>query len=132
MADTKYFQAIGRRKTATAQVRLFPGGSGAITVNDKPFSDYFTTPMLRMVVERPLKEAGKLQAVNVTVRTLGGGPKGQADAVMLGIARALVMYEAELKPALKAHSLLTRDPRKKERKKFGKHGARRSPQWRKR
>lgn len=128
----KYIQSIGRRKTATAQVRLFPSGSGTITVNDKPFNEYFTTPMLRMVVERPLKEAGKLTSVNVTVRTLGGGPKGQADATMLGIARALIALEAELKPALKAHGLLTRDPRKKERKKFGKHGARRSPQWRKR
>ncbi len=128
----KYIQTIGRRKTATAQVRLFPGGSGKITVNEKTFDEYFSTAMLRMIVERPLKEAGKLTAVDITVRTVGGGPKGQADATMLGIARALVEMDEALKAALKAHSLLTRDPRKKERKKFGKHGARRSPQWRKR
>ncbi|MBI1908080.1 30S ribosomal protein S9 [Candidatus Uhrbacteria bacterium] len=128
----KYFQAIGRRKTAIAQVRLYPGGSGTITVNDKPYDAFFTTPTLRAAVLRPLKEAGKATAVNVTVKTVGGGPTGQADATKLGIARALVMYDEALKPSLKAHSLLTRDPRKKERKKFGKHGARRSPQWRKR
>lgn len=128
----KYFQAVGRRKTAIAQVRLTPGGSGTITVNGKPYEEFFTTPTLRAAVLRPLKEAGKTTVVNVSVKTVGGGPTGQADATKLGIARALVMYDEALKPSLKAHSLLTRDPRKKERKKFGKHGARRSPQWRKR
>lgn len=131
MAD-KYFQAVGRRKTAVAQVRLTLGGSGTITVNGKPYDAYFTTPTLRAAVLAPLTQSGKTKDVNVTVRAVGGGPTGQADAVKLGIARALVMVDENNKPALKAQHLLTRDPRKKERKKFGKHGARRSPQWRKR
>lgn len=128
----KYIQAIGRRKTAVAQVRLYPGGSGKMTVNNKPYEEFFTTPTLRAAVLRPLKEAGKLTSFDITVKASGGGPTGQSDAVKLGIARALVIFDEELKPSLKAHNLLTRDPRKKERKKFGKHGARRSPQWRKR
>lgn len=128
----KYFQAVGRRKAAVAQVRLTPGGSGTIVVNDKPMDVYFTTPKLRSAVMQPLAQAGKATTVNITVRAVGGGQTGQADAVKLGIARALVMYDEALRSGLKANSLLTRDPRKKERKKFGKRGARRSPQWRKR
>ncbi len=128
----KYFQSVGRRKSAVAQVRLFPEGNGTITVNDKPMTEYFTTPRLRAAVMAPLTQAGKVTTMNVTVRAVGGGPVGQSDAVKLGIARALVMFDADNKPGLKAQHLLTRDPRKKERKKFGKRGARRSPQWRKR
>ena len=128
---TKYFQAIGRRKTATAQVRL-SDGSGKIVVNGKPFEAFFTTEELRGVVVRPLKEVGKTDKFDVSIKTVGGGMVGQADASRLGIARALVEMEAALKVALKAAGLMTRDPRKKERKKFGKRGARRSPQWRKR
>jgi small subunit ribosomal protein S9 len=131
MAD-KYFQAIGRRKTATAQVRVTAGGNGTITVNDRPFEAYFTTGELRRVVSRPLKETGQADKVNISVKTSGGGMSGQADAVSLGIARALMLLEASFRPALKAAGLVTRDQRKKERKKPGKHGARRSPQWRKR
>ncbi len=128
---TKYFQALGRRKTATAQVRLSEG-SGKIVVNGKPFEAFFTTEELRGVVVRPLKEVGKTDKFDVSIKTVGGGMVGQADASRLGIARALVEMEAELKTVLKAAGLMTRDPRKKERKKFGKRGARRSPQWRKR
>ena len=128
---TKYFQANGRRKTATAQVRLSEG-SGKIVVNGKAFETFFTTEELRGVVVRPLKEVGKMDKFDVSIKTVGGGMVGQADASRLGIARALVEMEAELKTALKAAGLMTRDPRKKERKKFGKRGARRSPQWRKR
>jgi small subunit ribosomal protein S9 len=128
---TKYFQANGRRKTATAQVRLSEG-SGKIVVNGKPFEAFFTTEELRGVVVRPLKEVGKTDKFDVSIKTVGGGMVGQADASRLGIARALVEMEAELKTVLKAAGLMTRDPRKKERKKFGKRGARRSPQWRKR
>ncbi len=128
---TKYFQANGRRKTATAQVRLSEG-SGKIVVNGKPFEAFFTTEELRGVVTRPLKEVGKTDKFDVSIKTVGGGMVGQADASRLGIARALVEMEAELKTVLKAAGLMTRDPRKKERKKFGKRGARRSPQWRKR
>lgn len=128
----KYFQAVGRRKTATAQVRLSVGGSGTITVNGKPFEAYFTTPSQKASVLSPLKASGKTESVNISIRTAGGGISGQADAAKMGIARALVMVDENIKPVLKANSLLTRDPRKKERKKPGKHGARRSPQWRKR
>lgn len=131
MAD-KYIQAIGRRKSATAQVRLYPGGSGTITVNEKPFATYFPTSTLQATVTRPLTESGKATSVDITVRAVGGGPVGQADAVRLGVARALLLMDESLKATLRAHDLLTRDPRKKERKKFGKRGARRSPQWRKR
>ena len=128
----KYYQAVGRRKTAVAQARVTLGGSGKVMVNEKPFEDFFTTETLRLMVTRPLKEAGKLDAVDVSLKTVGGGMVGQADASRLAIARALVKIDENMKPALKAQSLLTRDPRKKERKKPGKRGARRSPQWRKR
>lgn len=128
---TKYFQALGRRKTATAQVRLSEG-SGKVVVNGKPFEALFSTEELRGVVLRPLKEVGMTEKFDVSIKTSGGGPVGQADAARLGIARALVLMETTLKTALKAAGLMTRDPRKKERKKFGRRGARRSPQWRKR
>jgi len=127
----KYFQAIGRRKTATAQVRLSEG-SGKIVVNGKPLKTFFTTEELQGVVVRPLKEVGKTDQFDVSIKTVGGGVVGQAEASRLGIARALVEMEEALKTVLKACGLMTRDPRKKERKKFGKRGARRSPQWRKR
>lgn len=128
---TKYFQAIGRRKTATAQVRLSEG-SGKVIVNGKPFEALFSTEELRGVVLRPLKEVGMAEKFDISIKTSGGGPVGQADAARLGIARALVLMETTLKTVLKAAGLMTRDPRKKERKKFGRRGARRSPQWRKR
>lgn len=128
----KYFQAVGRRKTAVAQVRVTPGGSGAMTVNGRPFSTFFPTEVLRRIALRPLVETGKMEQVDVQVKTMGGGPVGQADATRLGLARAMTLWEEGLRPALKAAHLLTRDPRKKERKKPGKRGARRSPQWRKR
>lgn len=131
MAET-YFQALGRRKTATAQVRVTAGGSGVITVNGKPIEDYFKTGELRRIVCRPLKEIGKADSVNVSVKAAGGGVAGQADATRLGITRALMLLDANYRPALKAAGLVTRDQRSKERKKPGKHGARRSPQWRKR
>ena len=127
----KYIQALGRRKTATAQVRLTPG-SGKVTVNGKPFEAFFTTEELRGSVLRPLKAVEQLEKFDVSIKTVGGGMVGQAEASRLGIARALVLSEENLKTVLKASGLMTRDPRKKERKKFGKRGARRSPQWRKR
>ncbi len=127
----KYIQALGRRKTATAQVRLTPG-TGKITVNGKAFEAFFTTEELRGNVTRPLKEVGQMEKFDISIKTVGGGVIGQAEASRLGIARALVLIEENLKTTLKAAGLMTRDPRKKERKKFGKRGARRSPQWRKR
>ncbi len=128
----KYYQSVGRRKRAVAQVRLFPGGSGKVTVNEKDFKTYFPTRALQNMATAPLLEIGKLDTVDVTVRAVGGGQRGQADAVKMGIARALVMLDEDLKTTLRAHGFLTRDARKKERKKFGLRGARRSKQWRKR
>ncbi len=127
----KYFQGLGRRKTATAQVRLSVG-TGKIVVNGKAFEDFFTTEELRIVVLRPLKAVNAVDKWDLSIKTTGGGMVGQSDASRLGVARALVLSDEALKSTLKAAGLMTRDPRKKERTKFGKHGARRSPQWRKR
>ncbi len=128
----KYYQTIGRRKTAIAQVRIFPGGTGKITINDKELKEYFPQPTMQQAVETPLKQTGKYESVDITVRAIGGGLTGQSDAIKLGIARGLVKMDETLKDTIKAHGFLTRDARKKERKKFGLHGARRAPQWRKR
>ena len=128
----KYYQAVGRRKRATAQVRLYPSGSGKITVNDRDFNDFFTTGRARQAILAPLLAVGKAGTVDVTVRVTGGGPFGQADAIKMGLARALVVYDETLKATVKAHGHLTRDAREKERKMFGLRGARRAPQWRKR
>ncbi len=132
MADQKYIQSIGRRKTAIAQVRLTPGGSGQIVVNNRPMKEYFTVTTQQDTVLEPLKTTGKTESLDISVRAIGGGVAGQADAVKMGIARALVKYDESLKSTIKAEGFLTRDARKKERKKFGKRGARRSKQWRKR
>ncbi len=128
----KYFQSVGRRKTSTAQIRLYPGGTGKITVNDRAFDEYFKTDSARQKVLTPLVTVGKKDTVDVTVRVVGGGPIGQADAVKMGLARALVLADETVKSTVKAEGLLTRDARKKERKKFGLRGARRATQWRKR
>lgn len=129
---TTYYQAIGRRKTAIAQVRLIPGGNGKVTVNGKAIEQYLPVPALLETAMSPLKKTGKTDSMDVTVRAIGGGIRGQADAICMGLARALVKYDDSLKLTVKSEGLLTRDDRKKERKKFGKRGARRSPQWRKR
>lgn len=128
----KYYQSIGRRKTAIAQVRLFPVGSGKVTINNKDIKDYFDSEQMCQVALLPLREVGKLDNVDITVRAVGGGKNGQVDAMKMGIARALVKYDESLKSVIKANGFLTRDARKKERKKFGHRGARRSTQWRKR
>ncbi len=132
MAAEKYVQAIGRRKTAIAQVRLFAGGTGKVTVNDKDVKEYFKVETLINQAISPLKDVGRHENTDITVRAVGGGVRGQADAVKMGIARALVKLDDAFKATIKSKGFLTRDPRKKERKKFGKRGARRSPQWRKR
>lgn len=128
----KYYQSIGRRKTAIAQVRLYPSGTGKITVNNREATNYFTTEKDMYTLLAPLREVGKHESVDITVRAVGGGINGQAEAISLGIARALIKLDGDMRKALKANAFLTRDARKKERKKFGKRGARRSPQWRKR
>ena len=129
----KYFQAVGRRKTATAQVFLYPKGKGEILINKKDFREYFKESFVcQKNVLDPLKVTDNLEKFKIEVLVSGGGKNAQSEAVRLGISRALVMLNPELKPKLKALGFLKRDPRAKERKKFGLKRARRAPQWQKR
>ncbi len=125
------FLGTGRRKTAVARVRLATG-SGKITVNRRAFENYFPLETLRSIVIQPLTVAGALEKFDVRVNVAGGGPNGQADAVRHGISRALIKFDANLRPPLKAEGLLTRDPRARERKKYGQPGARKRFQFSKR
>lgn len=127
----KVHNKIGRRKEATARVYLTKG-SGEIVVNGKEYKNYFPIIYLQNQVELPLKTVDALNAFDIKINVQGGGPKGQAEAIKLGIARALVDHNEEFKPLLKKQGLLTRDPRMVERKKFGKRKARRSTQFSKR
>lgn len=126
-----YTPAIGRRKTAVAQVRLYASGDGTIVVNGKPAAEYFPVTFQDMITD-PLKTAGKTDSVDISAVVHGGGKHGQAEALRHGIARALLAADADIKPTLKAEGFLTRDPRAKERKKPGLKKARRAPQWSKR
>lgn len=134
MAETKttFERALGRRKTAAARVRLYPNGKGTITINEREFKNYFPLPLMQQKVRSALVVTGKEKDFDITVRVVGGGVHSQAEAIRHGIARALVRWNADLKPALKAEGFLTRDSREKERKKFGHTKARRGHQWRKR
>ena len=127
----KQTNAVGRRKEAVARVYLSKG-TGDIKVNDKEYKNYFTLIYLQNQVELPLKTIEALDQYDVVINVQGGGPKGQAEAIKLGIARALCEVNAEFRPALKKQGLLRRDPRVVERKKFGKAKARRSFQFSKR
>ncbi len=127
----EYHYGVGRRKTASAQVRFYSGGDGTIVVNNKPYDQYFTRIPDRRSVEGPLKAAG-LGGYTVTVLVTGGGVTGQAGAVMQGIARALVKLDPNLRGSLRRGGFLTRDPREKERKKPGLKRARKAPQYTKR
>lgn len=127
----KQKHAVGRRKEAVARVYI-QKGTGEILINGKAYKAYFPVMYLQNQVELPLKTIEGMEAYDVVVNVKGGGPKGQAEAIKLGIARALVVMSAELKPALKKQGLMTRDPRSVERKKFGKRKARRSFQFSKR
>jgi small subunit ribosomal protein S9 len=133
MADTKTseFLGTGRRKTSVARVRL-SSGTGKVTVNGRTFESYFPTDSLRMVVQQPLVVTSTTDKFDIRVNVTGGGPTGQAGAVRHGIARALLHVDAALRPSLKAEGLLTRDPRMKERKKYGQPGARKRFQFSKR
>lgn len=133
MADTKTpeFLGTGRRKTSVARVRL-SSGSGKVTVNGRAFENYFPTDSLRMVVQQPLVITSTADKFDIRVNVSGGGPTGQAGAVRHGIARALLLVDANLRPSLKAEGFLTRDPRMKERKKYGQPGARKRFQFSKR
>lgn len=128
---TQYVEAVGRRKTSTARVRLYPG-TGEIVVNDKPLPEYFGRALDRMILKQPLALTGTEESFNISVHVRGGGDAGQAGAVRLGIARALCESDTNLRPALKAAGLLTRDARIKERKKPGLKRARKAPQYTKR
>ena len=128
---TNEFLGTGRRKTAVARVRLATG-SGKITVNRRAFDNYFPLETQRSVATRPLTVVGALEKFDVRVNVAGGGPNGQADAMRHGIARALIQFDAALRPPLEAEGLLTRDPRARERKKYGQPGARKRFQFSKR
>ena len=130
-SDDNKARAVGRRKTAAARVRITPG-KGEIVINGKELKAYFTTKLLQERVLSPLVIVGKEKTIDVSVKVAGVGVRGQSDAVCHGIARALVEWNAELRPVLKAGRFMTRDPRAKERKKPGLHKARRAHQWRKR
>ena len=129
--DTKYIEAVGRRKTSVARVRITPSSKTSFKINDKDFDTYFPTAELRKVVEESIKKAG-VGEFAVTVVAKGGGVHSQAEAVRHGIARALIMHEDSAKTKLKSVGFLKRDPRAKERRKFGLKKARKAPQWSKR
>ncbi len=127
-----YFYGTGRRKKSVARVRLY-AGTGKVTVNDRDINDYFGLETLKLIVRQPLALTANEEKFDVECRVAGGGVAGQAGAIRHGIARALLQYDSEnLRPALKKAGFLTRDPRMKERKKYGLKGARRAPQFSKR
>jgi small subunit ribosomal protein S9 len=132
MADQQYYYGTGRRKTAVARVRLYPG-NGAIVVNGKPLEEVFTRDLHRSEILAPLARLGKESRFSAQVKCEGGGISGWAGAIKMGIARALVESDSGAKPQLKRPTnLLTRDPREKERKKPGLKRARKAPQYTKR
>jgi len=131
MAENTAFLGTGRRKTAVARVRMAPG-SGKITVNGRTFEAYFPLEQLRMQAAQPLSLTDTATKFDLNINVVGGGPTGQAGAVRHGIARALLKADANFRPTLKAQGLLTRDPRMKERKKYGQPGARKRFQFSKR
>jgi small subunit ribosomal protein S9 len=128
---TQEFIATGRRKTAVARVRLAPG-NGKITVNGRAFENYFPIETMRSLASQPLAVTDSAAKFDLHINVAGGGPNGQAGAVRHGIARALLHFDASLRPALKSNGLLTRDSRMRERKKYGQPGARKRFQFSKR
>jgi small subunit ribosomal protein S9 len=131
--EGKYIETVGRRKTSVARIRLFENSRGlSITVNDKPYDSYFPTFELKYIVEEPFEKLGDTSHFKVTAKVNGGGIHSQAEAVRHGISRALVEHDADLRKNLKPLGFLKRDPRMKERRKFGLKKARKAPQWAKR
>ena len=126
-----YFYGTGRRNNTVAIVRLY-AGTGKIIINDREIDNYFGLETLKLIVRQPLALTGTSEKLDVICRVNGGGVTGQAGAIRHGISRALLQYDAELRPALKKAGFLTRDPRMTERKKYGLKGARRAPQFSKR
>ena len=127
-----YHYGTGRRKSSVARVHLFPNGTGSITINGRDIDDYFGLETLKLIVRQPLDTTDLLGKVDIVATVTGGGVTGQAGAIRHGISRALLEMHAEYRPALKAAGFLTRDPRMKERKKYGLKAARRAPQFSKR
>ena len=128
----QYQYGTGRRKSSVARVRLYQGGTGSITINGRDIDDYFGLETLKLIVRQPLVATELLGKVDIVATVTGGGVTGQAGAIRHGISRALLLVNAEYRPALKAAGFLTRDPRMKERKKYGLKAARRAPQFSKR
>ncbi len=130
--SAQYYEGIGRRKAASARVRLYPGGTGKIIINDKEATDFLPRAGDVEIMTEPLRVVGQEKAYDITVHVNGGGISGQRDAIKLGIARALLEIVPEMRPALKKEKLLTRDARVKERKKPGLKRARKAPTYTKR
>ena len=128
----KYFYGTGRRKSSVARVRVYENGTGAITINGRDINDYFGLDTLKLVVNQPLVTTATVGKFDIVVTVAGGGVSGQAGAIRHGISRALTLLNPEFRPALKAAGFMTRDPRMKERKKYGLKAARRAPQFSKR
>lgn len=131
-AENKYFEAVGRRKTATARVRIFPGTKSGFEINGKSLEDYFPVKELQMNATEAFTNSKSTQKFHVTAKLVGGGINAQSEALRHGIARALLIYDIQLRSPLKKAGMLRRDPRAKERRKFGLKKARKSPQWSKR
>ena len=127
-----YFYGTGRRKSSVARVRVYANGTGKITINDRAIDDYFGLDTLKLIVRQPLALTSTEGKFDIVCTVAGGGVTGQAGAIRHGLSRALLQYDAELRTALKKAGFLTRDPRMKERKKYGLKGARRAPQFSKR
>ena len=128
----KYFYGTGRRKSSVARVRVYENGTGSIIINGREIDDYFGLDTLKLIVNQPLVATNLVGKVDIVVTVAGGGVSGQAGAIRHGISRALLGLNAEFRPTLKAAGFLTRDPRMKERKKYGLKAARRAPQFSKR
>ncbi|MCI5738798.1 MAG: 30S ribosomal protein S9 [Ruminococcus sp.] len=126
-----YFYGTGRRKKSVARVRVY-AGTGKITINDRDIDDYFGLETLKLIVRQPLALTGTADKFDIVCKVAGGGVTGQAGAIRHGLSRALLQYDENLRPELKKAGFLTRDPRMKERKKYGLKGARRAPQFSKR
>ena len=127
-----YHYGTGRRKSSVARVRVFPNGTGTITINGRDIDDYFGLETLKLIVRQPLDATDTLGKVDIVATVTGGGVTGQAGAIRHGVARALLSVNPEFRATLKAAGYLTRDPRMKERKKYGLKAARRAPQFSKR
>ena len=131
MYESNFYYGTGRRKSSVARVRVYPG-TGKITINERDIDDYFGLETLKVIVRQPLELLGLTEKFDIVVRVQGGGVSGQAGAIRHGLSRALLEYDETLRPQLKKAGFLTRDPRMKERKKYGLKGARRAPQFTKR